>query len=311
MIADLKGKTIITAKDLKKNYGLREAVRSISFEVKAQSCFGLLGPNGAGKSSTLKMIYGAIPPTSGSLSIMEMDIHKESRNIKALLGIVPQEENLDPELNVLENLIVFARYFKISKLLAQQRAFDLLKLFHLEERAGSKVDELSTGLKKRLLIARGLINDPKVLILDEPTTGLDPQSRHLIWQRLRHLKSKGLTILITSHYMEEATQLCDSVVIIDQGKILKNGAPLNLVHEGVGNEIIEIRIDPHYDSEIIHSLNSESYKHERIADTLYLYCEDGRSILKKLAAFPHQKIIHRPATLEDLFLKLTGRELSE
>lgn len=302
---------IIIAKDLKKNYGSREAVRSISFEVRAQSCFGLLGPNGAGKSSTLKMIYGAILPTSGSLSIMGMDILKESRAIKALLGIVPQEENLDPELNVLENLIVFARYFKISKPVARQRALDLLKLLHLEERMSSKVDELSTGLKKRLLIARGLINDPKILILDEPTTGLDPQSRHLIWQRLRHLKSKGLTILITSHYMEEATQLCDSIVIIDQGRILQNGSPLNLIQKEVGNEIIEIRIEPHHDSEILASLNPESYKYERIGDTLYLYCEDGRSILKKLTAFPHQKIIHRPATLEDLFLKLTGRELSE
>lgn len=302
---------IITARDLSKRYGTREAVRSISFEIRSRSCFGFLGPNGAGKSSTMKMIYGAVPPTEGSLAVMGRDVRTNIRSIKAVLGVVPQEENLDSELNVLENLMVFARYFGVSKAVAKARALDLLAFFHLSERAASKVEELSTGLKKRLLIARGLMNDPRILILDEPTTGLDPQSRHLIWQRLRHLKSGGLTILITTHYMEEATQLCDHVVIIDKGRILARGNPLDLVTENVGREIIELRIEPEADQDLLKTVDGAQLRSERIGDTLYFYCADARPVLERLARIPHGRLIHRPATLEDLFLKLTGRELSE
>ena len=310
MISALK-QIIIQASNLSKNYGSREAVRSISFEVYEGTCFGFLGPNGAGKSSTLKMIYGALPPTSGHIGIAGMSITEFPRQVKNILGVVPQEENLDSELNILENLLVFARYFKIPKRTAKQKALELLSFFHLEERGDSRVDELSTGLKKRLLIARGLMNQPKILILDEPTTGLDPQSRHIIWQRLRQLKAEGLTILLTTHYMEEASQLCDTVVIIDQGKILETGNPAELVKKEIGKEIIEIRTAPDQDSEILQHLNDTRFSHERIGDTLYLYCEDGYQIISQLASIPHERMIHRPATLEDLFLKRTGRELSD
>jgi len=302
---------IVQASFLSKNYGSREAVRSISFEVHEGTCFGFLGPNGAGKSSTLKMIYGALPPTSGHVDIAGMNIMKSPRQVKNILGVVPQEENLDSELDILENLLVFARYFKIPKRVAQKKALELLSFFHLEERGGSRVDELSTGLKKRLLIARGLMNNPKILILDEPTTGLDPQSRHIIWQRLRQLKAEGLTILLTTHYMEEASQLCDTVVIIDQGKILETGNPAELVKREIGKEIIEIRASREQDLKILESLKGNSFRHERIGDTLYLYCEDGYQIVSRLAGIPHERMIHRPATLEDLFLKRTGRELSD
>lgn len=302
---------IITAQALKKNYGPREAVRSISFEVPENACYGFLGPNGAGKSTTMKMIYGALFPTSGSLSVLGQDIPRRVRIIKSMLGVIPQEENLDPELNILENLLTFARYFSIPKGIARERALALLHFFRLEDREKDKVEELSTGLKKRLLIARGLINNPKILILDEPTTGLDPQSRHIIWQQLRDLKSKGLTLLLTTHYMEEASQLCDHVVIIDHGKILKTGNPMSLVHEEIGKEIIEFRISPALDSQIDVILNEAGFRKDRIGDTLYLYGEDGKKILPKLSSFAHERLIHRPATLEDLFLKLTGRELSE
>jgi lipooligosaccharide transport system ATP-binding protein len=303
--------SIVQASNLSKNYGSREAVRSISFEVHEGTCFGFLGPNGAGKSSTLKMIYGALPPTSGHIGIAGMNITEFPRQVKNILGVVPQEENLDSELDILENLLVFARYFKIPKRTAKEKAHELLSFFHLEERGGSRVDELSTGLKKRLLIARGLMNQPKILILDEPTTGLDPQSRHIIWQRLRQLKAEGLTILLTTHYMEEASQLCDTVVIIDQGKILETGNPADLVRKEIGKEIIEIRTAPEQDAEILRHLNDARFSHERIGDTLYLYCEDGYEMISRLAGIPHERMIHRPATLEDLFLKRTGRELSE
>jgi lipooligosaccharide transport system ATP-binding protein len=310
MISSLK-QSIVQASNLSKNYGAREAVRSISFEVDEGTCFGFLGPNGAGKSSTLKMIYGALPPTSGHIGIAGMNITEFPRQVKNILGVVPQEENLDSELDILENLLVFARYFKIPKHTAREKAHELLSFFHLEERGGSRVDELSTGLKKRLLIARGLMNQPKILILDEPTTGLDPQSRHIIWQRLRQLKAEGLTILLTTHYMEEASQLCDTVVIIDQGKILETGNPADLVRKEIGKEIIEIRTAPDQDAEILRHLNDARFSHERIGDTLYLYCEDGYQMISQLAGIPHERMIHRPATLEDLFLKRTGRELSE
>jgi lipooligosaccharide transport system ATP-binding protein len=303
--------SIVQASNLSKNYGSREAVRSISFEVHEGTCFGFLGPNGAGKSSTLKMIYGALPPTSGHIGIAGMNITEFPRQVKNILGVVPQEEHLDSELDILENLLVFARYFKIPKRTAKEKAHELLSFFHLEERGGSRVDELSTGLKKRLLIARGLMNQPKILILDEPTTGLDPQSRHIIWQRLRQLKAEGLTILLTTHYMEEASQLCDTVVIIDQGKILETGNPADLVRKEIGKEIIEIRTAPEQDAEILRHLNDARFSHERIGDTLYLYCEDGYQLISRLAGIPHERMIHRPATLEDLFLKRTGRELSE
>ncbi|MBI1883730.1 MAG: ATP-binding cassette domain-containing protein [Chlamydiae bacterium] len=308
MQAPTKNLKIILAKNLQKNYGSREAVRSISFEIESQKCFGFLGPNGAGKSSTLKMIYGAIPSTSGTLLILGKEMKKEPRGIKAVLGVIPQEENLDPELNVLENLIVFSRYFNIPRKTASEKALNLLNFFHLKDRGNSRVDELSSGLKKRLLIARGLINEPKILILDEPTTGLDPQSRHIIWEKLRQLKHQGLTILLTTHYMEEASQLCDDIVIMDHGKILRRGHPLRLIEEEVGKEIIEIRSSSPMIEKEIASMN---LRYEHIGDVFYIYCENGHVLLPKLSQIEHERVIHRPATLEDLFLKLTGRELSE
>jgi lipooligosaccharide transport system ATP-binding protein len=231
--------------------------------------------------------------------------------VKRRVGVVPQEENLDPDLTPWENLLVFARYFDIPRAEARRRAADLLEFVGLAGRAGSPLGELSGGMKRRLLIARALLNQPQLLILDEPTTGLDPQARHLVWQRLRTLKAQGVTQVLTTHYMEEAAQLCDRVALMHAGRILRQGPPMELVRAEIGEEVIEIRGDACLHQAALAALDGKNLRWERAADTLYLYCADGRSLLPALSALKPPHLLHRPAGLEDLFLKLAGRSLQE
>jgi len=303
--------TLVSAKDLRKKYGSLTAVDGISFEIKEGECFGFLGPNGAGKTTTVKMIHCVSPVTSGTLIVNGLPAHINNRALKKMTGIIPQEITLDVDLTVYENLIVFAKFFDIPKREAKKRIAELLNFVELEAKRDSKISELSTGMKRRLLVARALLNHPKVIVADEPTTGLDPQARHLIWQRLRQLKSEGVTLVLTTQYMEEAQQLCDRIVVMHQGKILKEGVPSKLVAEQIGREVVEVRVPKEEDERIVGQLAEFSSGHERVGDTLYFYCRDGQGLMKKLVELDLHNYLTRPATLEDVFLKLTGRSLIE
>jgi lipooligosaccharide transport system ATP-binding protein len=303
--------TIITAKNLFKKYGDFTAVDGISFEIQEGECFGFLGPNGAGKTSTIKMIHCVSPVSAGTLTVDGLPAHIDNRVLKKKTGVIPQEITLDIDLTVRENLMVFSRFFDIPKRVARERIEGLLKFVELEAKRNSKIDQLSTGMKRRLLIARALLNEPRIIIADEPTTGLDPQARHLIWQRLRQLKRQGATLILTTQYMEEAQQLCDRIVIMYQGKILKEGVPSRLIEEEIGREVAEIRIAADQDEALIAQLGGFSCGHERAGDTLFFYCRDGQNLWRKLTELDLPNTVHRPATLEDVFLKLTGRSLIE
>jgi len=303
--------SLVTAKDLTKTFKDVTAVNGISFEIKEGECFGFLGPNGAGKTTTVRMIHCVSPITSGTLIVNGMPAHINNREIKKMTGVIPQEINLDIDLTVDENLMIHARFFDIPRAQARKRIDDYLKFVALDQKKNSKIDELSTGMKKRLLVARALINDPKLIIADEPTTGLDPQARHLIWQRLRELKRKGATLILTTQYMEEAEQLCDRLVIMHKGKILMEGAPKDLIEKVIGSEVVEIRISKDEDEKLIEKLAFASCGNERVGDTLYFYCRDGHELMKKVVEMNLTNVINRPASLEDVFLKLTGRSLIE
>lgn len=302
---------IITAKNLFKKYGDLTAVDGISFEIQEGECFGFLGPNGAGKTSTIKMIHCVSPVTAGALTVDGLPARVENRALKKITGVIPQEITLDIDLTVRENLMVFSKFFDIRRHDAASRIEELLKFVELEAKRDSKIDQLSTGMKRRLLIARALLNQPKIIVADEPTTGLDPQARHLIWQRLRQLKSQGATLILTTQYMEEAQQLCDRIVVMYQGKILKEGVPSRLIEDEIGREVAEIRISPDEDERLIAALGGNSCGHERVGDTLFFYCRDGHDLRRKLIELDLPNTVHRPATLEDVFLKLTGRSLIE
>ncbi len=222
---------LIEARQLKKNYGSFEAVRGISFQVNQGECFGFLGPNGAGKSTTMRMMYGLTKPSSGELRLFDLDIETNIREIKRKLGVVPQDISLDPDLTVFENLIIYGRYFDVKGSESKARAEKLLTEFHLESKKSEKIDQLSGGMKRRLLIARALMSRPELMILDEPTTGLDPQSRHMLWDKIRDFKKNGLTVILTTHYMEEAEQLCDRLMIVDFGQVIAEGKPADLIRE--------------------------------------------------------------------------------
>jgi lipooligosaccharide transport system ATP-binding protein len=304
-------KILVSAKDLRKNYGSLTAVDGISFEIQEGECFGFLGPNGAGKTTTVKMIHCVSPVTSGTLIVNGLPAHINNRALKKMTGIIPQEITLDVDLTVYENLIIFAKFFDIPKREAKKRIAELLNFVELEAKRNSKISELSTGMKRRLLVARALLNHPKLIVADEPTTGLDPQARHLIWQRLRQLKSEGVTLILTTQYMEEAQQLCDRIVVMHQGKILKEGVPSKLVAEQIGREVVEVRVPKEEDERIVGQLADFSCGHERVGDTLYFYCRDGQGLMRKLIELDLHNYLTRPATLEDVFLKLTGRGLIE
>lgn len=302
---------LIIAKNLVKRYGQFTAVAGISFEINAGECFAFLGPNGAGKTTTIKMIHCVSPSDGGELSVGGLLAGINNRQIKKNIGVIPQEITLDTGLTAYENLMVFARFFDIGSGEARRRVNELLAFVELDTRKNSRIEQLSTGMKRRLLVARALLNKPQLIIADEPTTGLDPQARHLIWQRLRQLKQQGVTLVLTTQYMEEAEQLCDRLVIMDQGKILKAGLPSKLVTEEIGREVIEVRGPEADDARLIKELGGLISGYERVGDTFYLYCNDGQAAIKKVVELNLTNYRHRPATLEDVFLKLTGRSLIE
>lgn len=301
---------IIEARGVVKRYKGFTAVAGVDFSVQAQECFGFLGPNGAGKTTLMRMITCVYPLSEGVLLVDNRDVMKEPRAIKAVLGVVPQEENLDPDLTVLQNLLVYARYFDIPKEVARRRALGLLELFQLLDRQRSRIDTLSGGMKRRLLIARALINEPKILILDEPTAGLDPQARHLVWQKIRYLKGQGVTMILSTHNMEEAAHLCDRLVIMDQGRILVEDRPVNLIRQYVGQEVLELRLDTVGKSHVLRQLQSYNVSIEDVGDTLYVFSNDG-GLLPEQLMIESGDVVRRQATLEDVFLRLTGRELKE
>ena len=300
---------VIVAEDLTKRFEKLVAVDHVNFEIKQGECFGFLGPNGAGKTTIIRMINCVSPITSGKLHVLDMDVNKDFRKIKALIGVAPQEDNLDPDFSVVLNLTSYARYFGMRKPEALKKSKELLAFMQLSDKTEVKIDKISGGMKRRLIIARALLNDPKVLILDEPTTGLDPQARHLIWERVRELKKKGVTVVITTHYMDEAQQLCDRLVIMEKGKILVEGAPLALISKHVGAGVVEIL---YLDEAMESSLKRNGLIFEKAGERVYVYTDDNRKVRAMLLEeFPQANIIIRDATLEDVFLKLTGRGLRE
>jgi lipooligosaccharide transport system ATP-binding protein len=283
-------------------------VDNISFTVKKGEVFGFLGPNGAGKTSTMKIIACVSPRTSGKIEVFGMDPDTHPAEIKLRLGVVPQETNLDPDFTCFGNLFTYSRYFDIPPAMALQRAEELLEFVQLQEKRDVTIEKLSGGMRRRLILTRALVNNPDLLILDEPTIGLDPQARHLIWERLKMLQAQGNTIVLTTHYLEEAARLCDRLVIMDNGKILVEGSPADLVKQYVGNEIVEVEKS----EDIVSCLTSEKIAYEVIGDTLQIATGSSREVVRTL--FDHcspKKVMTRPATLEDVFLKLTGRKLRE
>ncbi|MBM4388631.1 MAG: ATP-binding cassette domain-containing protein [Deltaproteobacteria bacterium] len=305
--------TILKASGIRKNYGERDAVKGIDFNLSRGECFGFLGPNGAGKTTTMKMIYGLIRIDGGELKIFGLDARREMRRIKSRLGVVPQEENLDPDLTTLKNLELFARYFRIPPRAAKARADDAISFMQLNEHANTKINTLSGGMKRRLLLARALLNEPELLILDEPTTGLDPQARHLIWQKLRALKENGTSMILTTHYMDEAAQLCDRLVIMDHGRIIAHGKPDELVAKNLPGEVIEVRLYNKKESEIREIVSSarSGIVFEKSGDTLFIFTDASAGIIEALNSVKGGIYLKRQSNLEDLFLKLTGRELRE
>ena len=301
---------IVQVTDLVKRYGEFTAVNGISFAVEQGECFGILGPNGAGKSSTLRILTAISPASSGSVVIDGLDVAQHPRQVKALLGVVPQDEDLDTDLPVLQNLLVYSRYFRMPPKLALESATEALNFFELGDRADTKVDTLSGGMKRRLVIARAMLNRPKVLVLDEPTTGLDPLGRHLVWERLLELRRQGITTVLSTHNMEEATALCRRLVIIDHGQIIAQGPPSELVRQSAGREVVEVRPPLGEISAVRGRLTELGLQVERAGTALLAYGSDAIELERQLASEGLQ-VLYRTANLEDVFLRLTGRSIEE
>lgn len=301
---------IVQVTDLVKRYGNLTAVGGISFSVDPTECFGILGPNGAGKSSTLRILTAISPATSGRVVIDGLDVAQHPRQVKARLGVVPQEEDLDTDLPVLQNLLVYSRYFRMPRELALDRATEALNFFELGDRADTRVDTLSGGMKRRLVIARAMLNQPKVLVLDEPTTGLDPLGRHLVWERLLELRRQGITTVLSTHNMEEATALCQRLVIIDHGRIIAEGPPTELVRQSVGREVVEVRPPLGELASVRGRLTGLGLQVERAGTALLAYGSDAVELERQLASEGLQ-VLYRTANLEDVFLRLTGRSIEE
>ena len=303
---------LVRARGLTKRFGDFTAVDGIDFDLFRGEAFGFLGPNGAGKSSTMRMLGCVSPPTEGELTILGGDPVRDGAAIRANLGVVPQEDTLDNELTVRENLLVYGRYFGLPRKLINERTDQLLDFVQLTERAGDQVDPLSGGMKRRLTIARSLINDPDILILDEPTTGLDPQARHVVWDRLFSLKQRGVTLILTTHYMDEAEQLCDRLVVMDHGKIAAEGTPRDLISRYSTPEVLELRFAPGAQEDAAEKVKSLSPERMEVtADRLLLYAADGDEFLARVREAgiePLTELVRR-STLEDVFLHLTGRTL--
>ncbi len=305
--------SVISASGLVKKYKDVAAVDGISFEVEAGESFGLLGPNGAGKSTTMRMIGAVSTRTAGDLSILGLDPDRYGPEIRSQLGVVPQADNLDTELRVRDNLVVYGRYFGLPGAHVRRRADELLAFAQLEDKAKAKVDDLSGGMKRRLTIARALINDPRILLLDEPTTGLDPQARHILWDRLFRLKEQGTTLVLTTHYMDEAEQLCDRLVVVDKGTIMAEGSPASLIRRYSTREVLEVRFGSERNAEVAERLDGIGERIEVLPDRILVYSEDGEAELARIAErglHPLTSLVRR-SSLEDVFLRLTGRSLIE
>ena len=305
--------SLIRARGLTKRFGTFTAVNGISFDVYAGEAFGFLGPNGAGKTSTMRMIACASPVSEGELRVLDMDPRVDASRIKARLGVVPQQDNLDSEITVRENLLMYARYFDVARDVSQKRADELLDFVELRDRAGAQVESLSGGMKRRLTIARALVNDPELILLDEPTTGLDPQARHVVWDRLYQLKRRGATLLLTTHYMDEAERLCDRLVVMDKSAIVAEGSPRELIAKYSTREVLELRFADDVRAELDGRLAGVGERVELLPDRVQVYTADGEAALQQVHALglPLESAVVRRSTLEDVFLRITGRALIE
>jgi len=302
------GDVVVSARHLRKYFGDREVIRDVDFDIPAGICFGILGPNGAGKTTLIRMLLGMSPVSAGDYLLFGQPVH--DRRLHARVGVVPQMDNLDPDFTVQENLTVFASFFGIAVADVAVRLDELLDFAALSGREKDTVASLSGGMRRRLMVARALINEPELIILDEPTTGLDPQARHLIWQRLRSLKRRGKTLILTTHYMEEAQELCDDIMVLDQGRVLDRGSPHELIARHVEPEVVALR--GLVSGTDVHALcEGLGVRLEHVGDTWFCYMQDARPLLARCADAPELNFIHRPASLEDVFLTLTGRELKE
>lgn len=304
---------LISARGLTKRYGDFTAVDAIDFDVMKGESFGLLGPNGAGKSTTMRIIAATSRRTSGTITILGRDPEQHGPQVRAHLGVVPQQDNLDTELTVTENLYIYGRYFGLSKKFVRAKVAELLAFAQLEEKKDVKVDALSGGMKRRLTIARALVSEPDILMLDEPTTGLDPQARHILWDRLFRLKEDGVTLIITTHFMDEAEQLCDRLMVMDKGKIMAEGSPAQLIKQYSTREVLEVRFGSDRNQEVAPTLRTMCERIEELPDRILLYVEDGEALLEEITArklHPTTSLVRR-SSLEDVFLRLTGRSLIE
>ncbi|MGE5097726.1 MAG: ATP-binding cassette domain-containing protein [Betaproteobacteria bacterium] len=302
--------TVLVARGIRKSYDGREVVAGIDLELARGECYGLLGPNGAGKTTTLRMLLGLVRPDAGDIRLLGYPVPQAAREGRMRVGVVPQIDNLDPDFTVRENLVVYGRYFGLREAEMKKRLPALLEFAALETRADSRIQDLSGGLKRRLVLARALVNDPELIFLDEPTTGLDPQARHLMWEKLRALLRQGKTILLTTHFMDEAERLCDRLKIIDQGRTLAEGAPRALIAEHIEPEVVEVYgegVEAWFEGEA----KRLSVRAELHGETAFCYLRDAAPTVESLRAHPSLRFLHRRANLEDLFLKLTGREMRE
>jgi lipooligosaccharide transport system ATP-binding protein len=302
--------TILAAKGIRKSYGGREVVAGIDLELERGECYGLLGPNGAGKTTTLRMLLGLTNPDAGSITLLDRPVPEAAREARIHVGVVPQIDNLDPDFTVRENLLVYGRYFGLTRMEVEERLPRLLEFATLESRADSRIQELSGGMKRRLVLARALVNDPDLLFLDEPTTGLDPQARHQMWEKLRVLLRQGKTILLTTHFMDEAERLCDRLKIIDHGRTLADGAPHALIAEHIEPEVVEVYGEGVEDWFKANSATLCS-RAELHGETAFCYLREAAPAVANLRGYPNLRFMHRRGNLEDLFLKLTGREMRE
>ncbi|MCX7894037.1 MAG: ATP-binding cassette domain-containing protein [Burkholderiales bacterium] len=301
---------VLAARELRKRYGDQWVVDGVSFAIARGECFGLLGPNGAGKTTTLRLCLGLVEPDGGTIALAGRPVPRDARRARATVGVVPQFDNLDPDFTVEENLMVYGRYFGLPEAAIRARIPSLLEFAGLAGRRGARIQTLSGGMKRRLTLARSLVNDPELVFMDEPTTGLDPQARHLIWDRLRQLVAQGKTILLTTHFMEEAERLCNRIMIMDRGRIIAEGAPRMLIEREVERHVIEVRGDGAAGWAATRAPALAS-RVERSGDTVFLYAADPAPAVAALESEPGLTYMHRPANLEDVFLKLTGRELRD
>lgn len=297
---------VLAATGLRKRYGGSEVVAGLDLALAAGECVGLLGPNGAGKTTSMRLLLGLVQPDAGTISLLGLPIPGEARRARLKVGVVPQLDNLDPDFSVAENLLVYGRYFGLADAEIRARIPALLEFAELAGREDAKIEALSGGMKRRLTLARALINDPDVIFLDEPTTGLDPQARHMMWQRLRHLLSAGKTILLTTHFMEEAERLCDRLLIMDRGRPIATGSPGELIAAHIEPHVVEIQ-----GGEAKPECAGLCQRQERVGETLFCYATDPHALLAALQSQCELRYLHRPANLEDVFLKLTGRELRD